>query len=381
MLDMIQTAIYAPTVSVFDAYPNVSPELAAEIEDWKIRFKEHCEKQTDFAAFMGQFYGSDIQVESSNLLSRAAMEAMGGATQQNEVNSEAEVISVKDYLEQYRSAYDEVRAAGYRKRGEAAYEELLNVANRTDDMVEAQLIIEKERLLWKIVSEDTLDIYETIQEAMDPLHEGMTFPISAFAEVYRKATCDEDLTYELERLKIVVPVVVQRSVIKIFLATVIGTNILNYAKGKNKIYAWASDTSAQEGLGAMIACRDNIRTFIKLLKEHFDMSFEDMVNDEFTKLWLLYPRGLDSLGRIKRILDPQNLSAFKEIVNECLSDRTIEDILLSGSRYVVYFDLEKTDEEYEGKASERTKELDGGLTYYRYEATLKKTVESMCNIK
>ncbi|MBE6014812.1 MAG: hypothetical protein E7241_05555 [Lachnospiraceae bacterium] len=380
MNDMILNSLYTPTVSAFDAYPNLSPELSAQIEDFKKRFYDYCDKQTDFAAFMQSFYGSEMQVESANLMGKAAMEAMGGASKQNSAETEADVISVKDFLEQYRPAYDEVKKAGYRKRGEAAYEKLFDVANRTSDMVEAQLIMEKERLLWKIVSEDSLDIYETILEAMDPLYEAVTYPISQFVEIYKKANGEEELIYELELAKQRIPAGVQKGVTRIFLAALLGSNILFYAKGKYKLREWASDTSAQEGLSSMIACRSNIRAFIKMIKEQFDWTFEDMISDEFTKLWLLNPRGLDALNRIKRILDPRNLDAYKEIVAECLSDKTIEDILMTESTYVVYFDLMKKDEEFEQKAAAKTAELNANLTYYRYESILKQTVESMCKI-
>ena len=198
MDEMIRTSIYNPNVEVFDSYPNISDSLKAEIDAWKKKFEDYCNKQTDFATFATTYFGSDIQVEGANLITRAATEAMGGANQKNDINSEAEVISVKDFLKQYEEGYNQIVKAGYRMRGKAAYEELFNVANRTDNMVEAQTIMEKERLLWKIVSEDALDIYETTLEAMDPLYEAVTFPVSSFAEAYKKVDCEEELVYELE---------------------------------------------------------------------------------------------------------------------------------------------------------------------------------------
>ncbi|MCR4611394.1 MAG: hypothetical protein K5644_05805 [Lachnospiraceae bacterium] len=372
---MIKSTIYDPNVVVFDSYPNISADLKSEIEDWKKRFYDYCDKQTDFAAFATSYYGSDMQVEGSGLLTRAAMEEMGGADKKNDVNSEADVISVRDFLKQYETGYNEIKRAGYRKRGEAAYEKLFDVANRTDNMVEAQIILEKERLLWKIVSEDALDIFDTVLEAMDPLYEATSYPVAAFSEVYKKVDCDEELTYETEILKHEIPKVVSRSTTRIMIAAILGTNILNYAKSKNKIRTWASDRSAKEGLSGMIVARKNICKYLDMLRTQFGWSFNDIINDEFTKLWLLNPRNLDSTGRLKRVLNPANFDAYKEIVDECRSSKSISQILETQSRYVVYFDLDRKDREYTRKAEAFAKEQNSALTYYKYESSLKRELK------
>ena len=125
----------------------------------------------------------------------------------------------------------------------------------------------------------------------------------------------------------------------------------------------------------MIACRHNIRKFCDMIRRQFNWTFDDIANDEFTKLWLLNPRNLDAMGRVKRVLNPENLSAYKEIVRECLSDKSISQILETESRYTVYFDLDKKDREYTRRAEAYAKELNSNLTYYKYENELKREIK------
>jgi hypothetical protein len=186
MDEMIRTTFYEPNLDIFDAYPDISTDLKEEIEHWKRDFKLYCEECKDIATFSSSYFGSDLHVQAQDLITKAAMEAYmtptsGDASEnigtsdaatgieQNDIDDKSQIISVREFVEQYKPVYDEIKKAGYRIRGEKAYKNLFAVADRTDDMVEAHIIMEEERLLWKIVSEDSLDIFETILEAMDPL--------------------------------------------------------------------------------------------------------------------------------------------------------------------------------------------------------------------
>lgn len=387
MDNMIKMTFYDPYIQTFDAYPNISDGLRAQIEAWKKDFYNVCESQRDLASFSQGFIGSEIQVRYTDLVGKAAMEAMsaqssssynvGGNEYVANPTREEDIIPVSAYLEQYREAYNEVKKSGYRKRGEAAYEKIFDVANRTDDMVEAQIIIEEERLLWKIVTEDTLDIYETILEAMDPLYEAMTEPISEFVDIYKSAKGDEELTYKLERAQFKIPEIAQKSTTKIFLAALLGTSLLNFAKGRYQVQSWQNDQQAREGLASMIASKQKILFMVKMLKDQFNLTFNDLVNDEFTKIWFLNPRGLDALNRIKRVMLPENLNAFNEIVDDIISGKSIEEMIKTPSRYVVYFDLDKKDSSFNSEASALAKEKNNALTYYKYLNELGKVAENV----
>ena len=333
--------------------------------------------------------GSEIQVRYTDLVGKAAMESMnasssgtynvGGNEYVANPTREEDIIPVSAYLEQYREAYNEVRKSGYRLRGVAAYKKIFDVANRTNDMVEAQIILEEERLLWKIVTEDTLDIYETILEAMDPLYEAMTEPISAFVEIYKKASGDEELTYQLERAQFNIPKTTQKSTTKIFLAALLGTSLLNFAKGRYQVQKWENDVQAKQGLASMIASKQKILFIVKMLKEQFNLTFNDLVKDEFTMLWFLNPRGLDALNRIKRVMLPENLNAFNEIVDDIISGKAIEDMIKQAPKYPVYFDLSAKDASFNAEANALAQDKNNALTYYKYLNELGKVAENVLN--
>ena len=102
---------------------------------------------------------------------------------------------------QYRIPYEEVKKAGYRKNAQAAYAAILAIPKQTDDMLEAQLILEEDGLLWKIVKEDGLDIFAPILEAMDPLQEAMTAGLELQTRAFQESQSVEDLDYHLEKLE------------------------------------------------------------------------------------------------------------------------------------------------------------------------------------
>jgi hypothetical protein len=238
-------------------------------------------------------------------------------------------ISVRDYLAQYRVPYEEVKKAGYRKNGEKAYENLFAVADRTDNMLDAQIIIEEERLMWHIVKDDMLDVLRAGLEKVDPLQPAMNVALDKQIEVTEVADSAEELDYLLEKLEYDKIRLIAHAVTKMTLAAHIAVLLYTYCSSKMNTQVAGGQGKVGEGaLRVMIAARDALRRTLHAMQRDFGMSFDDLLADESLKIWLLSPKNLDESGRTKTALNPKNYEAFREVVDEeILSDRSTIELL------------------------------------------------------
>jgi len=366
-------------LSIFDQYP-VSGELEKEIETFKVRFENFAKENGDPANFYQKFTESGLQEEYNTLITKAAMFNISTSNNNTEAaTTEEEVISVSNFVEQYRIPYNEIQKAGYRKRAEQAYEAIFEVANRTDDMVEAQLIFEKERLLWNIVTEDALEIFETTLAAMDPLYKATTGNLLLQIESYRNSQFDEELTIAVEKQEQALLILVQHEIVKITIAATIATHLLKYHKAKLKAGEFGVDNEVQGAMMAIIANKKALQRTLKFLKNNLSMSFKDLLEDEGMKIWLLSPTNVDAMSRIKIVLHPNNYQVYQDIIeNEIEKDLNIREILLRKIPMGIHFALDgKVRGEFEKKTHQKAEELNKGLAYYQHAKELDNTLKNI----
>jgi hypothetical protein len=317
--------------------------------------------------------GSGLQERYSQLIVRAATagdKANAGDRQDGRPSGQP-IPSVREFVEQYRFSYDEAKKAGYRMRAQKAYEEIFNVADRTNDMADAQIILEKERLLWNVVTADAQDIYETILEAMDPLNQQLTKPLAMLVDVYRTAESEEELLYRLDLYEYMKIAEMQRGYSKIFMTSLFAYRFMQYDLQRHIIWQWPDDALVKSAIRAMIALRNAIRRQEEILSTQFDMTFEDLLAEEGMKIWLLVPESADALGRIKTALHPQNYKALCEILeDEIRCDKTVETILLSEPRNLVYYALDKTAAGFLEYAQDKAAQLNESIAYFKYSKQL-----------
>ncbi len=365
-------------MDLFDNY-QLSPQLQSEVQDLSRRFYELGQSIPDPTHFYGQLVESGLQEEYSALITRAAMADMGTADADGKVKTDysdspaAPPLSVKDFVEQYRIPYEEVKKAGYRKNAQAAYEAILDIPNQTDDMLEAQLILEEEGLLWKIVKEDGLDIFAPILEAMDPLQEAMTAGLELQIRAFQASQSIEDLDYHLEKLEFEKYAMVSRFSSRMSLTIQLTALLMDYAA--HKMTAQLSGGKSQPGrqaLKAMIGQRLAIRRTLTLLKDQLNLTFDDLLDQEAQRIWMLVPQHADELGRFKVSLHPQNLQALKEMVDqEIMSDLSIMDLLRRENDQVLWYALLGQDKSaFEDKAQAIAQSENASLTYYQYKESL-----------
>jgi len=367
---MIKQTISGYT-SVFGTFNVTDDNLKKEIEGFTNDINALGESCSDVMDFMTKFPASGLQEKYSGLMAKASAPpppAEGEAEEQAQT-SKGELPTVEAFLSQYKTSYDAVKDAGYRKRAEKAYENIFDVQNRTDDLLEMNIILEKEKMLWKIVSEDFLDIYQPILDATDPLNLGIVKQFENLIKICEESTCDEELTYKTD---IAIHInqkysykFLARSIASIMLANA----IVGYIACKKKFRLWFEPKTDLLGV---ITQRDAAKRAYEYLKNNFGWDFDYIVNDEWMKLWLLIPIGVDVMWRIKKISDPQNIDALRELLfDEILSDRPIEDILLTEQKMVYFYLLVEREDEVNAQYEAEAKKLNVDYIYFKYQEKLK----------
>lgn len=337
MNDMIRQMVQ-PLLDAFDTYEIKSSALQAEVDNFKSRLTAFAEEHSDIMEYYSAFAASGLQAEYTDIISKVAVSSYGAgdAADKTEAdvssdnggsNSSAPQITVRDFLEQYRTSYDEVCKRDS-VRGKAAYDELFHVADRTDDMLEAQIIIEKERLLWKIVTEDSLEIFEKKLEEMDPLFLSTTAVLLGQIKCYEESSCEEELEYriavqEVDNWKIITDFNCRMNV-----AAMLGTYIIEYLEAKKKVYEWPSDTVAQSGMSGMLKRKNDICYLVGFAGEKMGITLDDLFENPAISIWMLNARSEDEYGKRKKIINPDNLKRFREVLeNEILKDINIKELL------------------------------------------------------
>lgn len=365
-------------LEAFNAYTIKDPVLQGQVDSLRQRMMEFAKKNTDVTSFYPKLAESGLQEEYSGLIGKVAMAAMGasdaGATVETDYTdtSAPPTISVRDFVEQYRVPYNEVKKAAYRKRAEAVYERILSLADTTDDMLEAQTILEEERLLWKVISEDAIDIFEPILEALDPL-QAMSITVEKHLEAYKTVQASEELDYALEKLEVEKLPLIQQGINKINIAAQVARLTIGYIASKlNTQQSGGQGEQGKNALYTMIGFRNALRRTIRFMKEELDLTIDELLADEGAKIWLLSPINVDELGRIKITLNPQNYEVIKEVIEkEITSELTTIEILQLTPEKMFWFGFEgEKYSAYNRKAEKQASQLNASLTYYKYKGDL-----------
>lgn len=237
-------------------------------------------------------------------------------------------ISVQDYLNAYLPAYEAVKADGNRKRGEQAYENLFAVAQRTDDMQQAQLIIEEEGLMLKLTTEDALDIHEKTLAKLDPLDEVTSVLTNLNIDLYSQAQSTEDITYRSQLLELQTIEGTAKGKMKILLAATLADLLIKYDQAKRMVRLWPDNGKAKAGVAAMAKLRQTIKATATIIEAEFDKDWESMMDEPFFMIQMLAPQNLDEYGRRKKSMHPDALPAYRDMMTEIMSDDSLFEILM-----------------------------------------------------
>ncbi len=366
----INLTIIQGYTSSFEAYTITDPTLQSRINEWTTKAGNLANNITDAMEFQQQFASSGLQDEYMTLITAAATSIQHTNSGNN---SQPSLPTVKEFVDQYRAAYNEVCKQPYRSRAIRAYETLFAVADRTSDLLEAQIIIERERLLWNIVKEDAIDIFSAVVEAADPLFEFVTRPLELQLEAYQQASCDEQLDYliELTSRATITPAERARQLITISACTSLA--LMDYCRCKKDIYQWSG--KVENHVAGMVFLRKRLHMIFDLLKSQFNMTIFDLLDDEQHKIWLLAPHMADGIGRHKISLHPQNLLVFRDILtHEIIPNLPPYDALMRTQSHVFYISI---GDEYYEKVRPIIDQLNSAFIYFQNMEDLKPQTQSI----
>lgn len=357
-------------LSVFDNIPCNNPDVAAEIETYKSDVNALGEKHNDMMAFMAEFNSSGLEAKQTTLITKASQPAVNQTEEQHGQieNAQQNLPSVEEFLSQYNAAYEAVKKQGYRKNAEKAYEDIFNVKNRTDDLLEMNIILEQEKLLWKIVSEDLLDIYGPIYEALDPNNKSFKKQFNSLAEVARNSNCDDQLSYNIEIQNQINQKRNYRFITEMTVVLQFAKSLWDYHLCKMKLRRW---DEPEKDLKALISQRRASKRFYASMKSIWGWDIDTILADPWKKLWTLVPSPLDSLNRIKKTQDIHNIEVYKELLDEILSNKTLEEIMLNEQTNVMSYLLDSTADSVSSEYASIARNYNSKFVYFQYEEKLK----------
>ncbi len=371
ILDMAKSMLVG-----FDYIEIKTDEQKSQVEAFKAKVMRFAEGINDLGAFHLEYTNSGLQEKSMNLMSKIVMENTAGAQKESQTSSSSEdsspldrVVSVKTFVEQYRVPYEDVKKSHYKKRTEKAYEAILDVANQTDDMLDAQIILEDKRLLWNIVAEDLRETYETLSDATDPLFLHLKDQFTMYARGYQDAKNDGDISYITETFDYPRIAMSSREGIRLLTFQVFGSLISAFCANKIAIWEWKHIDYVSQAVSKICGIKKAISRYIKFLDATYNIGIDEIFSTESIKVYLQPMQYFDGMFRVKAFPHHQNFVAMKWILeNEILSDKSLKEILLTEPKEVYYpaFELNLHFEQ-EPYFKEKIKEFNAHLLYFKYE--------------
>ena len=271
------------------------------------------------------------------------------------------VPTVHEFLDTYRLVYEKAVKPNKRELTDRAYQKLFDVENRTDDLLEAQMIIEREHLILNTVTADYKEIVEDFMEAADPNYEVTSATVKATIGVYATAKSLEEITYMGEVARATCDDIAIQVKLKVEMMTIFTSLIFAWERSKRKLREGGAE--APEHAKAMVLTRRQLRQYYRFLSEDMGLTFEEMEKTPFYRISMLNPQGLDELWRIKKVMHPDNIRAIKYVLfEEILTDRSMEDILLTPQAEPYYEMIDtrrypEMDREFNALAEELNKDI------------------------
>lgn len=274
---------------------------------------------------------------------------------------EQKLPTVHEFLNNYRLVYEEIRPNA-REATNRAYEKLFEVEERTDDLIEAQTIIEREKLILNTVIADYKELAEDFLKAADPNYEITSSVVKLSAETYASASSLDEITYMGEIARGKADDLAVQNLVKMELMIQFMTLIYTWEHMKRKVREGGPHIG--EYAQAMVVTREKMRSCYRFMSRDMGIDFNKIERTPFYRIMLLNPKGLDELWRIKKVMHPYNIKATKYVLfEEILSERSMEDILLSPQRQPYYepidtiHDVPGLDDKYLAIADELNKDI------------------------
>lgn len=298
-------------LSSFDHVQVSDPAVAADIEQYKQDMYALGQRSSDAGAFMAELQSTGLMARMSELMTRASTASAPSAPAAGQGGGPPALPSVREFLGQYRSAYDAVRAHGFQFTAVKAYEQLFAVADRTDHLLTMHIMLEQEGHLRAMTARSLYDINKLQYDLTDPNNAGVRAQFRALMELAESYQTDEELHYRTDLLvqqnqqgasrhEFMIPIVAQ-----------LALACLAYHTAKSN-----ARTDLKRYAGQFVAARDSVRNTYAAMHDLFGLTYDAVLAQPWLKHWLLSPQTLDSTGRVTKCLDVRNLDYFREVIFE-----------------------------------------------------------------
>lgn len=352
--------------------------IKKEIEAFKKEVMAFGETQNDLATLFPNFQDSGLMGKYMDLSAKITMAAQGGAQETAPATEEKKPRPTPaEWLEPFRTSYDYIKNMPVRERGLAVYRKLFEIGERHTDITEFLIEVEKENLLWKLCSEDTLGILAITLTGMDPLYEALTYSIRKNIEAWEASVCEADAYYQQDLFSDDNAKNPPRLLQLENYVICLGAHLMVYRgpNGKEGLMRMIAtgDNSKQDfkdKAGSMIVAKLQARRAMDIIRKAVGLTFDDIIADEFLKHKLIATANVCGFSRAyvqssPNIFDILADTYHNEIVPEIsLIDSFKRESSLSFGRWRMPEDAEHE----KGKAMAREHYKD--LPYFKYEDQL-----------
>ncbi|MEQ9363990.1 MAG: hypothetical protein RIF32_07100 [Leptospirales bacterium] len=325
------------------------PQLQAEVDAYQKEMRTLGESSSDVGAFMTELQTSGLMQRASDLLTKAATASGNSASDAaNNSGGDGQAMrstsppppTVREFLEQYRPAYEAARNHGYQFRAVKAYEALFAVADRTDDLLEMHIMLEEEGHLRAMTAEALYDVNKLAFDSQDPNHAAAREQFRKMMQLAESYQTDPELDYRADLLIQESQQGNYRFNFRVNPVANLGHALVSYIVCKQRV--WSCD-DLKKDIPAFIVARENLARTYRAVQENFDWDFDTICGDPWLERWLILTVPVEALGLGCRSLSPANLEIFREILfDEALSDLDDSKILLRPCEHPMFFSIDSS---------------------------------------
>lgn len=361
-------------ISGLENMQTTDDSIRKEIEDFKRELIAFGESQNDVTLFFSNFQESGMMGKYMDISAKVAVADQTAAPADEK---EKHIVTPQEWLEPFKTAYNHIRNLSVRERGLAVYRKLFEIGERHTDITEFLIEVEKENLLWKLCSEDTLGILEITLTGMDPLYKGLTYSLKKNIEYWNASVCEAEAYYLQDILSQDIAKNSFRLLQPEYYVIALGLHLMVYRgpKGKEGVMEMIATGNCPKipfmtNASNMVIAKAQARRTMDIIKKSLGLSFDDIVADEYLKYKLIATSNVCGLSRAY----VQSSSNILDIMADTVHNEIIPDISLIDSikreqslRFGRWRMPENSDYE-KGKAIARSTYQN--LPYFKYEDQL-----------
>ena len=362
-----------------DSMKTSDASLKQEVEDFKKELKSFAETQNDAMTFFTNFQNSGLMGKYMDITTKISLASQAAESQPEEEKpaGQKHIATPAEWLEPFHTAYDYIKNLPIRERGLAVYRKLFEIGDRHTDITEFLAEVERENLLWKLCSEDTLGILAITLTGMDPLYKGITYPTLKNIEAWKDSVCEADAYYLQDLLSEDIAKNAPRLLQKEHYVACLGTHLMVYRgpNGKEGIMTMIATGHIEEqefksNASNMAIAKQQARRTMEIIRKAIGLSFDDILADEYLRYKLIATSNVCGLSRAYVQSNPNILDILADTYrNEIVPDISLIDSFrressLSFGRWTM-----PESPEHE-KAAAIARSVYAELPYFKYEDQL-----------